>query len=117
MSRLDLDPICLRYAYCDWEIEEDSEDGTARKIQLNCAVMTKSQARFRIGVDIGATFIDRQWSWFAMAIATDPETRLAQCVPTTDADQDDDCTCRLEELRLVHRRRFRRSRRPFPGLK
>ena len=57
--------------------------------------MSDSQARFRVGVDIGGTFIDRRWLWFTVASASDPGVRLAQFVLSANADQDHVPACRL----------------------
>ena len=35
--------------------------------------MNESKERYRIGIDIGGTFIDKWWLWFAMASASDHE--------------------------------------------
>ena len=80
--------------------------------------MTNQQGRFRVGVDIGGTFIDRRWLWFTMASASDPGVRLAQSVLAANADQDHVPACRLGDATArpesIHARDLGVRAAPFP---
>ena len=87
--------------------------------------MYNSKGKFRVGVDIGGTFIDRRWLWFTMASASDPGVQLAQSVLAANIDQDHVLACRMGDATArpesIHACdsgvRFRRARSSFPGLK
>ena len=80
--------------------------------------MTESQARYRIGVDIGGTFIDRRWLWFTMASASDPGVQLAQSVLAANADQEHVPACRMGDATArpesIHARNLGVRAAPFP---
>ena len=80
--------------------------------------MSDSQARFRVGVDIGGTFIDRRWLWFTVASAFDPGVRSAQSVLAANADQDHVPACRSGDATArpesIHARDSGVRADPFP---
>ena len=80
--------------------------------------MSESKGKFRVGVDIGGTFINKLSPWFAPSSPADAGVRLAQHVVAADAFQDRLPACRIGTLRRAPSRFTRDSgvrAGPFPA--